>query len=136
MARATPRSAAEIEAIGRAGEIVGIDPVGVIATDKVEDVVDQDNPAMFWGRKLEPVVRDAYCEIVGREVVDGAVRHAVAALIVANQAMVVRQGGDRLFAARLQVEGAHRLRLGCAVGALAAGQPAAPRLRRAAGLRW
>lgn len=51
--------------------------------DKIGAAVDdRASPAMYWGTKLEPVVRDAYCEIVGRDVKDGAVmaRHSDASL--------------------------------------------------------
>jgi len=37
---------------------------------------DRDSPAMRWGRRLEPVVRDAYAEEVGRVVTVGVTNRA------------------------------------------------------------
>lgn len=50
----------------------------------IED--DRDSPAMYWGRKLEPVVRDAYAEILSREVTDGVemAKHPEHVFMLAN----------------------------------------------------
>ena len=50
----------------------------------IED--DEDTPAAFWGRKLEGTVREAYCEILGRQVVDGVTNavHPELSFMLAN----------------------------------------------------
>lgn len=55
--------------------------------DKVGELVDDtDTPATFWGRKLEPAVREAYGEILGRRVLPGVenARHPEIDFMLAN----------------------------------------------------
>lgn len=54
--------------------------VGAIPQD------DRDTPALYWGRKLEPAVREAYSELLGREITPGVVmaQHPEAPWMLAN----------------------------------------------------
>lgn len=47
---------------------------------------DRDTPALYWGRKLEPAVREAYSELVGRTITPGVVMatHPEAPWMLAN----------------------------------------------------
>lgn len=47
---------------------------------------ERDTPALYWGRKLEPAVREAYAELLGRNVTPGVVMatHPEAPWMLAN----------------------------------------------------
>ncbi len=73
-----------------AAALFGVNPFQspfALYQSKVTKVIDDsDTPAQYWGRKLEPVVREAYAELVDREVGPGAVlaKHPELTFMLAN----------------------------------------------------
>lgn len=61
-------------------------PMDVYLDKRGEGIDQDDNPAMFWGRALEPVIRQRYADVTGREVVTPAamLRHPTHTHMCAN----------------------------------------------------
>lgn len=71
-----------------AGAIVGVSPWSTpldVYNSKVEPPEDHDNAAMEWGRRIEPIVRQAYSDKTGRTVQTPAMlQHPQHAWMLAN----------------------------------------------------
>lgn len=74
-------------------------PLDVYLEKRGESVEQTDNEPMRWGRALEPVIRQAYCDATGRSVfVPGMMRHAEHRHMIANVDGIA--DGFRLFEAK------------------------------------
>lgn len=80
-------------------------PLALYQEKRGELPPQDDNPAMEWGRRLEPVVRQAYADQTGHEVrvLDQMVRHPTREFMLANlDGFVIPAGGGakRVFEAK------------------------------------